>query len=50
MKTEIENKRYHISDQFDSDREMIALREPYIPEYYEAWEEGFKNYLEGDWE
>ncbi|KAL4499236.1 hypothetical protein ABPG72_006822 [Tetrahymena utriculariae] len=37
------------SDQFDTDHDIIEMRKEYTQEFYEVWEQAYKNYHEGKW-
>ncbi len=45
----IETGKMEVSEIFTSDPEMVALREIFTREFYELWELGFNDYLNGNW-
>jgi class 3 adenylate cyclase len=38
-----------LSNKFELDEDMVVMRQPFSPEFYAAWTDGFNDYIEGKW-
>lgn len=34
---------------FESDSEIQIMRETFTPEFYKTWDDGYQNYIGGNW-
>lgn len=42
--------RFEVSEMFETDQDLKLMRSSFCSEFYKLYEDGFQNYLSGDWE
>jgi len=42
--------KLEISQMFDTDKDLKLMRSPFSSEFYKTYNEGFENYINGNWQ
>lgn len=49
-KKKVFNGSIKLSNKFELDNDLVVMRKPYTQEFFDAFNSGFNDYIEGKWE